>query len=97
MKRVHTSKSPAPEDNSPLTSAIHQFRGLDYTLCGKLIPDKETSRQKRRQEAEKPTKAEQREFQQEVEDLGRGPLCGLSIACSGIFEDITREKLELFI
>ena len=32
-----------------------------------------------------------------VDEMGRGPLCGLSYACSGVFENITREKLEYFI
>ena len=29
--------------------------------------------------------------------MGRGPLGGKSFACSGVFENITREKLEYFI
>ena len=44
-----------------------------------------------------PTKAEQREFAKEVDEMGKGPLGGLAYCCSGVFENITREKLEYFI
>ena len=44
-----------------------------------------------------PPKQSNGNFSKKLKTLVDGPLGGLSIACSGIFEDITREKLELFI
>ncbi len=32
-----------------------------------------------------------------MDELGRGPLGGKAFCCSGVFENITREKLEYFI
>jgi len=34
---------------------------------------------------EQPSKAEQREMQHEIDELGKGPLGGKSYCCSGVF------------
>lgn len=66
----------------------------DYVQCAR----QDMTKKERKKNLEAPSKAEQNAYVMDNPELSKsGALRGLGICVSGVFEDITREKLEYFI